>query len=97
MITIGVRTISMKFQVVKSKLSYNILLGRPWIHDIEVVPYTLHGRLKFELQGEVHTILADIEPYSLCNVANFEDMALAPPLFEIKPLEDSTLGIDIDK
>ena len=42
MITIGVRTIPTKFQVVDSKLSYNMLLRRPWIHDMEVVPFTLH-------------------------------------------------------
>jgi len=76
MITTGVRIIPSKFQVVNSKFSYNILLGRPWIHDMEVVPSTLHGRLKFEFQREVHTILADPKPYVLCNVANFEEMAL---------------------
>ena len=86
-----------KFQVVDSKLSYNMLLGRPWIHDMEVVPSTLHGRLKFELQGEVHTILVDPEPYALCNAAEFEEMALVPPLFEIEPLDKPTLGGNTDK
>lgn len=57
---------------------------------MEVVPSTFHGRLKFEFQGEVHTILYDPQPYSLCNATNFEDMALIPPLFEIKPLDEST-------
>ena len=87
LITTGVRIISAKLQVVDSKLSYNMLLGRPWIHDMEAIPSTLHGRLKFEYQRKVHTILGDHEPYALCNVANFEDMALLPP-----PLWDWTLG-----
>jgi len=91
MITTGVRTIPAKFQIFDSKLSYNMLLGRPWIHDMEAVPSTLHGRLKFEFQGEVHIILADPKPYALCNAAKFEEMALVPPLFEIEPLDDPTL------
>ena len=71
-----------------------MLLGRPWIHDMEVIPSTLHGRLKFNYQGKVHTILGDHEPYALCNVVDFEDMALCLPLFEIEPLDDITLGVD---
>lgn len=97
MITTGVRTIPAKFQVVDLKLSYNMLLGRSWIHDMEVVASTLHGRLKFEFQGEVHTILANPKPYALCNVADFEEMALVPPLFKIEPLDDSTSGVNTDK
>ena len=31
------------FQIVDvGPLAYNILLGRPWIHDIQVVPYTYY-------------------------------------------------------
>jgi len=90
MITIGVRTILPKFQVVDSKLSYNMLLGRPWIHNMEVVPSKLYGRLKFEFQGKAHTIVVDPKPYALCSAAEFEEMALVPPLFKIEPLYDPT-------
>lgn len=48
MVTIGVRKIATKFQVVYSKLSYNLLLGRPWLHDMDIIPSTVHGRLMFE-------------------------------------------------
>lgn len=64
---------------------------------MEVVPFTLHGRLKFDFHGEVHTILADLEPYALYNATEFEEIALAPPLFKIEPLDDFTLGKNIDK
>ena len=96
MITIGVRTLATKFQVVEFRLYYNMILGRPWIHDMEAIPSSLHGRLKFEYQGKVHTILGDPKPYTLYNVFDFEDMALLPPLFEIKPLDDPTLGVTTD-
>lgn len=69
--SIGFRTISTKFEAVYSKLSYNIILGWPWIHDIEGIPSTLHMRLKFAFQEEVHTILTDPEPYALCNAIDF--------------------------
>uniref|UniRef100_A0A1S4AFH9 Uncharacterized protein n=1 Tax=Nicotiana tabacum TaxID=4097 RepID=A0A1S4AFH9_TOBAC len=31
-----------KFPVVDADMSYNIILGRPWIHDMDAVPSTLH-------------------------------------------------------
>nr|XP_016498846.1 PREDICTED: uncharacterized protein LOC107817511 [Nicotiana tabacum] len=31
-----------KFQVIDVDMAYNIILGRPWIHDMDVVPSTLH-------------------------------------------------------
>ncbi|XP_070014723.1 uncharacterized protein [Nicotiana sylvestris] len=31
-----------KFQVVDMEMAYNIILGRPWIHEMDVVPSTLH-------------------------------------------------------
>lgn len=30
------------YQVLDLKLSYNILLGRPWIHDMKIFPFTYH-------------------------------------------------------
>lgn len=74
-----------------------MILGRPWIHDMGTIPSKLHGRLKFKFQGEVDTILGNLEPYELYNITNFEDMALIPPLFKIEPLDDPTLGANADK
>ena len=87
MVTTGVITIEIKVQVVESKLSYNLLLGRPWLHDMDAVPSTVHGRLKFEYQGEVHTILGDLESYAFCNAINFKEFTMNFPQYEIKPLE----------
>ncbi|XP_075104520.1 uncharacterized protein LOC142178580 [Nicotiana tabacum] len=36
-----------KFQVVEIEMAYNMILGRPWIHEIDVVPSTLHQVIKF--------------------------------------------------
>ena len=40
------------FQVVDvGPLAYNILLGRPWIHEMQAVPYTYHQCVKFPHNG----------------------------------------------
>ncbi|XP_016509438.1 uncharacterized protein LOC107826908 [Nicotiana tabacum] len=39
-----------KFQVVDTDMGYNMILGRPWIHDMDVVPSTLHQVIKFPSQ-----------------------------------------------
>ena len=41
-IQIGPITFNIEFQVMDITPSYNCLLGRPWIHMVEVVPFTLH-------------------------------------------------------
>ncbi|XP_070013862.1 uncharacterized protein [Nicotiana sylvestris] len=40
-----------KFHVIKGDMRYNALLGRPWIHNMRVVPSTLHQVLKFPTSG----------------------------------------------
>ena len=39
---IGLCTFNFEFQVMDISLSYNCLLGRPWIHIAGAVPSTLH-------------------------------------------------------
>ncbi|XP_070021860.1 uncharacterized protein [Nicotiana sylvestris] len=36
-----------KFQVIDTDKAYNMILGRPWIHDMDDVPSTLHQVIKF--------------------------------------------------
>lgn len=40
------------YQVLDIDLSYNILLGRPWIHEMQAVPSTYHQCLKFPYNGQ---------------------------------------------
>lgn len=35
------------FEVVDGDMGYNIILGRPWLHEMKVVPSTYHQLLKF--------------------------------------------------
>ena len=46
------------FQVLDIPLAYNILLGRPWIHEMRAVPSTYHQCVKFPFHGSEVTIPA---------------------------------------
>ncbi|XP_070049586.1 uncharacterized protein [Nicotiana tomentosiformis] len=45
-----------KFHVIEGDMRYNALLGRPWIHNMRVVPSTLHQVLKFPTSEGVKTV-----------------------------------------
>ncbi|XP_075081575.1 uncharacterized protein LOC142166371 [Nicotiana tabacum] len=47
-LTIGTIEFTMEFQVLDVAISYNLLLGRPWIYAAKAVPSTLHQMVKFE-------------------------------------------------
>ncbi|XP_070028642.1 uncharacterized protein [Nicotiana sylvestris] len=48
-----------KFQVVEMEMSYNMILGRPWIHEMDVVPSTLHQVIKFLSPWGIRQIRGD--------------------------------------
>ncbi|XP_016443469.2 uncharacterized protein LOC107768833 [Nicotiana tabacum] len=48
-----------KFQVVEIDMAYNMILGRPWIHGMDVVPSTLHQVIKFPSQRGIQQICSD--------------------------------------
>ena len=47
-LTIGPVDFAVNFQVLDINASYNLLLGRPWVHRARAVPSTLHQMIKFE-------------------------------------------------
>ncbi|XP_075076830.1 uncharacterized protein LOC142163441 [Nicotiana tabacum] len=48
-----------KFQVVEMDMAYNMILGRPWIHEMDAVPSTLHQVIKFPSQWGIRQIRGD--------------------------------------
>ena len=48
------------FQVLRIPVSFNLLLGRPWIHNADVIPYSLHLKVKFIHDGQVITLATAI-------------------------------------
>ncbi|KAL0295975.1 UNVERIFIED_CONTAM: hypothetical protein Sradi_6649600 [Sesamum radiatum] len=52
------------FHVIDAKTSYNMLLGRPWLHENEVVPSTWHQCFKYCRNGIVKKVLGDNKPFT---------------------------------
>ena len=57
---------STKFLVVDSQSAYNMILGRPWIHDMGAVPSTLHQMVKFPTPWGIRIIKGDQENSRSC-------------------------------
>ncbi|GJT88205.1 hypothetical protein Tco_1069922 [Tanacetum coccineum] len=50
----------MNFMIVRSLSPYNDIIGRPGIREIQAVPSTAHGMLKFPVNGGILTIRSTI-------------------------------------
>ncbi|XP_056847440.1 uncharacterized protein LOC130498103 [Raphanus sativus] len=55
-----------KFLVVDCPSSYNVILGRPWIHDMGAVPSTLHQLVKFPSPWGIKAVKGDQENARSC-------------------------------
>ncbi|KAJ4972338.1 hypothetical protein NE237_005437 [Protea cynaroides] len=52
------------YYVIETDTSYNLLLGRPWIHRNLVVPSTLHQCFKYVgEEGKVHKVFVEKRPF----------------------------------
>ena len=60
---IGSITFSTLFQVLRIPTSFNLLLGRPWIHTAGAIPSSLHQKVKFIHEGRVITVQSIGEAY----------------------------------
>ena len=58
-LTIGLMVKKVDFQVLNIASCFNMLLGRPWIHDIEVVPSSLYQKVWFLHERAIVTIYGD--------------------------------------
>ncbi|XP_070034988.1 uncharacterized protein [Nicotiana tomentosiformis] len=47
------------FEVVDGDMGYNIILGRPWLHEMKVIPSTYHKLLKFSMPEGIKQIRGD--------------------------------------
>ncbi|KAJ4970729.1 hypothetical protein NE237_007690 [Protea cynaroides] len=61
---LGSRQSQVTCYVIETDTSYNLLLGRPWIHENLVVPSTLHQCFKYVgEEGKVHKVFAEKRPF----------------------------------
>ena len=78
------------FHVIDAKMTYNMLLGRPWIHQNGVVSSTLHQCFKYCRNGEVKTVITDAKPFTMAK-AHYVD---AKCYLKDAPLEDAQSTLD---
>ncbi|GLJ58136.1 hypothetical protein SUGI_1421170 [Cryptomeria japonica] len=64
---VGLVTKDVVCQVLDLDLTYNILLGRPWIHEMSAVSSTYHRCIKFPHNAVEATVKADPNPFIYCN------------------------------
>lgn len=55
-VTMGCVEKKVEFHVIDIPTSFNLFLGWPWLHALQVVPSTLHQNVKMVIEGEVITI-----------------------------------------
>ena len=58
-VEIGPQVFVISFQVLDIPRSFNLLLGRPWIHSTGAIPSSLHQKVKFITNGQIITILGE--------------------------------------
>ena len=58
-IQIGPCIFNIDFQVMDINPSYNCLLGRPWIHMTELIPSTLHQKVKVVVEEQLISAAAE--------------------------------------
>ena len=60
-VLIGPVRYSILFKVLSIQSSFNLLLGRPWIHEAGSIPSSLHQKVKFIHKGRIITIQSDTD------------------------------------
>ncbi|KAF5950905.1 hypothetical protein HYC85_012898 [Camellia sinensis] len=53
------KKVSTKFTVIDTPSPYNVILGRPWLHTMRVVPSTLHQLLRFLTKHGIEEVRGD--------------------------------------
>jgi len=81
-LTIGLMIKKVEFQVLNIASWFNMLHGRPWIHDIEVIPSSLYQKVQVSHEGAIVTIYGDT--LTVPKYINSENEPLILDGFEIK-------------
>ena len=63
-----------RFHVVKTEVSYHVLLGRPWLHKHRLVSSTYHQCVKGRLNGRMIRIVANPSPFEQADTNLVETM-----------------------
>ncbi|RVW15647.1 Transposon Ty3-G Gag-Pol polyprotein [Vitis vinifera] len=103
---IGPATFSTLFQVLRIPTSFNLLLGRPWIHIAGAIPSSLHQKVKFIHDGQVITVRStriylpllsqyfrSVTGYDFSTWHGVRTMSIGPSEFIAAVDHDTTFGL----
>jgi hypothetical protein len=87
-ISIGPMVQKVHFQVMDITASFNMLLGRPWLHETKAISSSLHQKVRFPYKGSIVTVHGDTQ--------------ITPskgPVLEIEPVDGDLvlLGFDFEE
>lgn len=85
-------TIMTLVHVMPSPSSYNLLLGRPWLHSLGVVSYTLYGFVNFVANNQVVIVKDDPDAMQLCQIAVASQTSIAPSFQYYVPTLSSSMA-----
>ena len=68
MVTEG-KKVQVNFIVLNAFSPYTVILGRPWIHAMKVIPSTLHQKIEFPMEDGVAVVRVDQKMAKQCLVA----------------------------
>ena len=71
---VGLIASLVRFHIVQTKVSYHVLLGRPWLHKHRLVPSTYHQCVKGRLNGRMIHIAANPLPFEQAEAHLVETM-----------------------
>ncbi|KAL0444446.1 UNVERIFIED_CONTAM: hypothetical protein Slati_2167300 [Sesamum latifolium] len=85
--------------VIDARISYNLLLGRSWLHENGFIPSTLHQCFKYIKNGEILKVDADMKPFTEAE-SYFADTKLyldPDNMQEVLPSKNSRLVTPVKK
>ncbi|KAL0461139.1 UNVERIFIED_CONTAM: hypothetical protein Slati_0001500 [Sesamum latifolium] len=63
-LTVGELKASTLFHIIDARTSYNLLLGKPWLHENGVVSSTLHQCFKYIKNEKIVKVDAEMKPFT---------------------------------
>jgi hypothetical protein len=92
-------TLQTIIHVMPHDLSYYLLLDRPWIHEINGVPSTLHFTMKYFYNKKIHMIEANPKPNSCLNIEKGKENPLKTltPTIQLKPIQEKDKENNIEE
>ncbi|XP_028104096.1 uncharacterized protein LOC114303142 [Camellia sinensis] len=104
----GTKTLQIEFLFINTPSAYNAILGRPWIQQMEAVPFTYHQFIRFPTEHGVEQISGDqvaskhcfmvaLKAKQLCNQVQTVEVVEQPVLEDVGGAPEEKIVKDLEK